>query len=111
MFVILEHVVTFDGMGSLTSTLVAISLPLSGMWASARTSEMSASAASNTNFYSDGAYKSFGSTTVNSAEGSGRWRHQGMGVAVEQTFDVMSESSGSGKSPGSSPMTEKFDMV
>lgn len=41
IFSILENVVDFDGMASFTSTLVAISLPVSSLWASASASEKS----------------------------------------------------------------------
>ena len=41
IFSVLENVVNFDGMASFTSTLVAISLPISSLWASASVSEKS----------------------------------------------------------------------
>lgn len=41
IFSVLENVVDFDGMASFTSTLVAISLPISSLWASASASEKS----------------------------------------------------------------------
>lgn len=93
---ILENVVTFDGMGSLTSTFVAISLPLSSMWAAACTTHQSSAAASNADFYDDG-YKTFNTNTnttvtTTAASFSKRQNTRDLAVNVEKSFDVASSS-------------------
>lgn len=117
IFLILEHIVTFDGMGSLAAAFVAMNLPLSSMWAATKNDVPNPALASSTAFYHK-PYESFVSTTQNSIDkGPAVCQMHGnthsQGVCVEKTFEVASRVAGFA-TPGSSysgrPLRDMYDI-
>ncbi|RPB03746.1 hypothetical protein L873DRAFT_1669266 [Choiromyces venosus 120613-1] len=102
IFATLENGVGFEGMSSLTATLVVLSLPLSSMWAAAQTDSHSPQSTPREGFRK---FNSKGSTLNNSKLSSGgksvdmstvdSTKHDSLALQVDKTFTVESCQAGS----------------